>query len=139
MRLMIAAFAGVLLTGCATVGSMSLKDLPAEWPPVGTTKSQVQSRLGPPLSQSVMLQDGVQRETWGYHYASAEMNPLLFVPGLGLIVAASGEGISTDGTGLEIAFDANGKVVGRTLSKIHTGPNSVIPISAVQSNTTMHP
>jgi hypothetical protein len=120
-----------LLGGCATVGSTALKDLPVDWPPVGTTKSEVQSRLGPPLSQSVMVQQGIQQETWGYHYAYAEINPLLFVPGVGLIVAASGEGMSTDGTRLMIAFDADGKVVGRSISKIHTGPQPVIPVSAM--------
>lgn len=122
MRIMMAVLVGCLLAGCATVGSTSLKDLPSDWPPVGATKAEVQSRLGPPSAQSVMVQHGVQQETWGYHYAYAEMNPLLFVPGVGLIVAASGEGISTDGMGLMIAFDADGKVIGRSTSKIHTGP-----------------
>jgi hypothetical protein len=56
------------------------------------------------------------------------MNPLLFVPGVGLMVAASGEGVSTDGMGLTIAFDVEGKVIGRSISKIHTGPQPFSPL-----------
>lgn len=52
------------------------------------------------------------------------------MPGIGLIVAVSGEGVFTDGMGLIIAFDAEGKVIGRSISKIHTGPQPFTPLSA---------
>ncbi|MCS6305624.1 MAG: hypothetical protein H8K07_18460 [Nitrospira sp.] len=67
MRIVIALLVGFLFAGCTTIGSTSLKDIPADWPPVGATKAEIQSRLGPPSTQSVTLQNGVERETWGYH------------------------------------------------------------------------
>lgn len=108
--------AGCATASCSTIGSTALRDLPADWPPVGTTKAEVRARLGPPFSQSVMLQDGVEREAWGYHYAHAEMNPLLFVPVVGFVVAMSGDGVMGEGRQLVLTFDSHGKVSGRSIS-----------------------
>lgn len=67
-----------LLIACSTTGTASLKDLPPDWPPLGTTKQEVQDRLGKPTTQSVALLDGKQQEVWGYNYATAEVSPLLW-------------------------------------------------------------
>jgi hypothetical protein len=116
MRVWRAVCLSLLLTGCSTTGTASLKDLPADWPPLGATKDAVQSRLGPPASQSVILQDGQQREVWGWNYGSAEMNPLLWVPVVGIFVAANDEGYKVEGKELTVTFNGEGKVVGRSTS-----------------------
>jgi hypothetical protein len=107
---------GLALAGCSTTGTASLKELPNDWPPLGETKEVVHSRLGEPSSQSVILQDGQQREVWGWNYGSAELNPLLWVPVVGFFVAANDEGYRAEGKGLAVTFNSEGKVVGRSTS-----------------------
>lgn len=116
MKAWLAVCVCLTLAGCATTGTASLKDIPPDWPPLGATKAAVESRLGPPASQSVMLQDGHQREVWGWDYGSAELNPLLWVPIVGIFVAANNEGYKVEGKELTVTFDSEGKVVGRSTS-----------------------
>ena len=48
--------------------------------------------------------------------------------GSSIVRASCGDGMSTDGMGLIIAFDPEGKVIGRSISKIHTGPQPFSPL-----------
>jgi outer membrane protein assembly factor BamE (lipoprotein component of BamABCDE complex) len=115
-RLISAVIFCLMLSGCATIGTRSLQDLPAEWPPLGTTKDEVRDRLGSPSSQSVILHDNQQREVWGWNYGTAELNPLLWVPVVGLFVAASDEAYRVEGKDLTVTFNSDGRVVGRSIS-----------------------
>lgn len=118
---------GLVLTGCSTTGTASLKDLPPDWPPIGTSKADVRARLGPPTSQSVTLLDGQQQEVWGYHYATAQVSPLLWVPVVGLIVAASGESYHADTRGLSVTFNGAGNVIGRSWATQTLGSSPAAP------------
>lgn len=118
-----------LLAACATTGTASLKDLPLEWPPLGTTKQEVLARLGSPSSQSVTMIDGRQSEIWGYDYGHGEVSPLLFVPFVGLLVAASGQGIHAEGKVLLVTFDHEGKVISRSASIRKVGSPPAGPTS----------
>jgi hypothetical protein len=88
----------------------------------------VESLLGRPLTKSQTLADGGQIETWIYNYGLAETNPLLFVPIIGLAVAASGNGITVEGRSLIVGFASNGTVRTLTRSKSQYGaPSSAQP------------
>ena len=67
-----------------------------DWPPLDITKSQLLTELGRPNSSILSLADGKSTETLTWVYARAESNPALFVPVVGLFVAASGEGIAVN-------------------------------------------
>ena len=105
----------ILLAGCSTTGTASLKDLHADWPPVGTTKEEVQTRLGQPSTHSMSLESGQQEETWTYNYEQGERNPLLYVVS-GIAVAATGLERSGEAKELILKFDQDGKVISRSVS-----------------------
>ncbi len=112
-----------LLAGCANTGTASLKDLPDDWPPLGTTKQDVQTRLGQPATYSTSIENDEQRDIWTYNYEQSETNPLLFVVS-GIAVAATGLERSGEAKTLMLKFDQEGKVVDRSTStqKIGTTP-----------------
>jgi len=64
-----------ILVGCAAKGNIALKDLPDTWPPIGTTKQEVQDRLGSP-STSTMSHDenGQPEELWHYRYEEGPLS-----------------------------------------------------------------
>jgi outer membrane protein assembly factor BamE (lipoprotein component of BamABCDE complex) len=115
-RLISAVLLSVMVSGCMTTGTEALRDLPAEWPPLGATKDEVRTRLGAPAIESVSLHDGGQREVWSYTYGDTEVNPMLLLPGVGQLAAAIGEGVTGHGKDLIVTFDVEGKVVARSLT-----------------------
>lgn len=120
---LLGGFLFLLMAGCATAGNPSLKDLSPDWPPLGTTKEEVQARLGQPSAHSMSIESGEQQESWIYNYEQGETNPLLFVVG-GIAVAVTEQERSGEAKTLVLKFDQDGKVVGRSEStqKIGTLP-----------------
>ena len=112
---------GLLLSACATVGQEALMMKGDDWPPLDITKSQLLSELGRPNSSALSLVDGKSTETLTWVYARAESNPALFVPVVGLFVAASGEGMAVNSRSLAVMFDADGKIVSRVWQQSQTG------------------
>jgi len=80
-----------------------------DWPPLDITKSQLLSELGRPNSSILSLVDGKSTETLTWVYARAESNPALFVPVVGLFVAASGEGMAVNSRSLGSCSTLTGK------------------------------
>lgn len=113
----------VLAAGCATTGTASLKDLPEDWPPLGTTKLEVLTRLGQPSSYVRSMQRDEPVEIWIYKYEQSETHPVLFVVG-GIAAAATGQERSGEAKTLVLEFDQDDKVMGRSEStqKVGTSP-----------------
>jgi len=113
----------VLLTGCSTTGTAALKDLPEDWPPLGTTKQEVQTRLGQPSIHSRSIERDQPVEIWIYEYQQSETHPVLFVVSA-VAAAATGQGKSGEAKTLVLKFDQDGKIIGRSEStqKIGTSP-----------------
>jgi hypothetical protein len=112
----------ILLAGCAT-GTASLKDLPEGWPSLGTTRQEVQARLGEPSTHVSSIERDGPEEIWIYEYEQSETHPLLAVVA-GIAVVATGQERSGEAKTLVLRFDQDGKVVGRWESnqKIGTSP-----------------
>lgn len=98
----------LFLGGCATVGNQSLTARSQDWPAVTMTKAELIKELGPPNIQQTTLKDGqiVNMLTW--IYSRAEFDPGLFIPVVGLIMAASGEGVTTEQRSLTVTFNHSG-------------------------------
>lgn len=92
-----------------------------DWPPLDITKSQLLTELGRPNSSTLSLVDGKSTETLTWVYAHAESNPALFVPVVGLFVAASGEGMAVNSRSLAVTFDADEKIISRVWQQSQTG------------------
>lgn len=116
-----------MLVGCAAKGNVALKDLPDKWPPIGTTKQEVQDRLGEP-SVSSMTQDesGQPEETWHYEYEDGQDN--LFLNAVSEItVSATDLERSGNTTQLIVTFNQDGNVVGRSVRTEKTGVEPAAP------------
>lgn len=113
----------LLSNSCTATGTVALKDLPEDWPPLGTTKAEVRARLGQPSSQSESIERDLPVEFWIYDYREDETHPVLSVVG-GIAAAATGQGKTGEAKTLAIKFDQEGKVTGRSESsqKIGTSP-----------------
>jgi len=116
----------ILCTGCATTGTAALKDLPDDWPPLGTTKQDVHTRLGQPSTHSMIIEGDEQREMWVYNYEQGETHPLLFVVS-GIAVAATGLERSGEAKELVLKFDQDGKVISRSMATQKTGTTPAGP------------
>lgn len=118
-----------LLAGCASVGDESLQHRPDDWPPMTYTKADLVKELGRPQTSSVTTKDGETQEVLTWVYAYAETNPALFIPLVGLFVAASGDGVSGDSRSLVATFNAEGKLISRTwtTSRIGNDPRPTAP------------
>lgn len=123
MYAVIGGFLLALLAACATTGTASLNDLPPDWPPLGTTRQDVEARLGQPSTRSVLIESNEQRELWIYQYQQSETHPLLFVVAE-IAVAATGQERSGEAKTLALKFNQEGKVISRSEStqKIGTSP-----------------
>ena len=109
-----------LLSACATTGSEALNTKGDDWPPLDITKPQLISELGRPNSSALSIMDGKSTETLTWVYAHAESNPALFIPVVGLFVAASGEGMAVNSRSLAVMFDTNGKIISRVWQQTQT-------------------
>jgi outer membrane protein assembly factor BamE (lipoprotein component of BamABCDE complex) len=114
----------LLLSACATVGNESLATRDADWPPLTMTQAELIKELGLPTVSTTTVQDGktVSMLTWSY--ARAESNPALFIPIVGLFVAASGKGMDVQSRGLTVMFDTDGAMKSRTWIRTQTGQRS---------------
>lgn len=110
-----------LLLACATVGNESLTNRGDDWPPLTLTKAELLKELGPPNTSTLSVTDGKSTEVLTWVYAHVESNPALFIPIVGLFVAASGEGMSGSSRSLAVIFDTNGKLVSRSVSQNRIG------------------
>jgi hypothetical protein len=129
-RLLYLAVLYLAAVGCVSTGDQRVAQLPPDWPPMGTTQAEVRERLGEPSSQKVSLENGEQREVWGYKYAHASASPLLFVPFVGIAVAATDRGVTGAAHALFITFDAQQRVVGRSWSHEKIGGETAPPTDA---------
>lgn len=121
MPLLLLALALVLLSGCATIGNESLATRAADWPPLTMTQAELVTELGPPTSMTTTIKDGQTVNVLSWSYARTESHPALFIPIVGLFVAASGEGMSSTARNLTVAFDTGGMMTSRTWTKLQHG------------------
>lgn len=94
MQILTVLLLASLLLACATVGNDSLTNRGDDWPPLTMTKAELLKELGPPSTSTLSVTDGKSTEVLAWVYSHAESNPALFIPIVGLFVAASGEGMS---------------------------------------------
>lgn len=98
MQILTVLLLASLLLACATVGNDSLINRGDDWPPLTMTKAELLKELGPPSTSTLSVTDGKSTgkstEVLAWVYSHAESNPALFIPIVGLFVAASGEGMS---------------------------------------------
>lgn len=118
------ALLALLLSACATVGNESLATREADWPPLTMTQAELIKELGPPSAITTTVQDGKAINILTWTYARAESNPALFIPIVGLFVAASGKGVEAESRGLTVMFDATGIMKSRTWTRTQTGQRS---------------
>ena len=110
----------ILLSSCATHGNRAIADRADDWPPMDYTQAQMITELGQPNTRAVAIADGKTTETLSWTYAHAEANPALFIPIIGLFVAASGDGMDGETRSLAATFQ-DGKMTGRSWSKHRIG------------------
>lgn len=122
MKTITVFFFAVLLSACASVGHESLMNKGDDWPTLDMTKTQLVSELGPAQTSVYSMTDGKSTETLTWVYAHVESNPALFIPVVGLFVAASGNGMSTSSRSLAVTFQ-NEKITSRAWSRIQVGNN----------------
>lgn len=111
------------LSSCATHGSQSIANRADDWPPMGYAKAQLITDLGQPNTRAVAVADGKTTETLSWTYAYAEANPALFIPLVGLFVAASGNSMDGESRSLAVTFQDD-KMTGRSWSKHRIGKRS---------------
>ena len=121
LRVITGVFCVALLSACATVGQESLNTKGDDWPPLDITKTQLISELGRPNSSAVAVSEGKSTETLTWVYTHAESNPALFIPVVGLFVAASGEGVAVNSRSLTVSFDTDGKLTSKVWQQTQTG------------------
>lgn len=114
MKICLLLLTAVLLAGCATVGTASLA-IPRgdDWPQLTMSQAELVRELGPPNMRRTSVEDGQILTVLGWTYGRAEFHPALFIPIVGLFVAASGDGLKTEHRSLTVAFDARGAMVSR--------------------------
>lgn len=107
--------------GCATVGNSSLNERGDDWPPITMTKAELMKELGPAKTSTLTQINGQTTESLTWVYAHAETNPALWIPIVGLFVAASGNGMNVESHGLTAMFDGQGKMISRSRSSSRIG------------------
>lgn len=144
MNLITIGLAGLFLltSACATVGNPNVinEELTTQIIIGESTKEDVRRLFGEPTTVATTMLNGVRYESWGYGYAKHETNPLLYVPLVGLIVLATGNGYHNEGGSLGASFDQNGIVRSFTKSQHAlqgTGLGSASVNSAYSSQGTM--
>jgi len=111
----------VLLSSCATVGRESLNNRGDDWPPLDMTESQLITELGSPKTSVLSMIDGTSTKSLTWVYAHVEPHPALFIPVVGLFVAASGDGMSGSSRSLTVTFNPEGKIVRRAWAQHQIG------------------
>lgn len=128
------ASAFVMLTGCATSGNKALLNPAIEQSIVvgATTKQEVRALLGEPTVTARHEVNGKVRESWGYGYAESWTNPLLWVPGINLIVFICCETYRMDNHSLGLSFSDDGIVASKMTSR--TDVNTLMPTISVNTS-----
>jgi len=121
MRRIAIGLALIALAGCATVGNQSLASRNADWPPLIMTQAELIKELGRPNSMTTTVRDGHTLNVLVWTYARAEMNPAIFIPIIGLFVAASGTGMDSESRVLSVTFNTEGTMTSRTWSQHQMG------------------
>lgn len=120
------------LSGCASVGNPALSQHDDNWPPLTMTKEDLLKELGPPQVHSSSVTGSERRDIYTWTHAQAQSNPALFIPIIGLFVAASGNGMDGESTALSVTFDTTGTIISRSWAKQQIGnqrrspPNQVM-------------
>lgn len=114
MRTAITILSLLLAVGCATVGREVTKDQLTSFEKGRTTIPEVQDKLGPPTTTTLM-QDG--RTAMIYTFAHAQARPETFIPFVGAFVGGS----DVRATSVNFTFDASGKLEGYTHTTSVTG------------------
>lgn len=110
----------VFLTGCSSMGDWLSGPVRSPSPvamyPVRldslviglTTQAQVRAAFGAPTDLQTAVRDGLTRETWAYAYASPSINPLQFLPLIGMLALTSPQEFPT----FSVSFASDGIVDG---------------------------
>ena len=123
MRTIAVCLLSILFVSCATYGQEALMNKGDDWPPIDITKAELLKELGAPQTRILSVIDGKSTETLTWVYAHAESNPALFIPIVGLFVAANGNGMSIASRSLAVVF-SNDVITARAWSQIQTGNES---------------
>ena len=107
----------LFLYGCVSTGDESIRERSTDWPPLTMTKAELLRELGPPSTRSISREGGKTREVFAWSYAEAQANPAVFIPIVGLAVAASGNGADGEARSLVVTFDEGGHMISRTWSQ----------------------
>ncbi len=122
IRILFVVMIALMLAGCASSGTEAIQNRPADWPPMTMTKQELIAALGPPMtSTTVLSQDGTTTEQLGWAHATAETDPALYIPIVGLFVAASGNGIHGQSKAFTAVFDRSGKMISKSWSQQQIG------------------
>ena len=73
-----------------------------------TTQNKVRAVFGSPTDLQTSLRNGITRETWAYAKASPSINPLQYVPLLGVLALTDAQ----EGDTFSISFSSDGIVDG---------------------------
>ena len=109
-----------LLTGCSSVGEWLSG--PAGYQPSGlaypaqyshitigvTTQAKVRAKFGAPTDLQTSVLNGISRETWAYAKASPSINPLQFLPFVGVFALPQRQ----EASAFSISFSSDGIVDG---------------------------
>ena len=110
-----------LVSSCATVGNPALSQHDDNWPPLTMTKEDLLKELGPPQARSSSVTGSQRRDIYTWSHGHAQTNPALFIPLVGLFVAASGNGIDGESSALSVTFDETGTIISRAWAKQQIG------------------
>lgn len=110
-----------LMAGCASVGNPALSQHDDNWPPLTMTKEDLLKELGPPQVLSSTVVGNQRRDVYTWSHGQAQANPALFIPIVGLFVAASGNGMDGESSALSVTFDNDGTIVSRAWAKQKIG------------------
>lgn len=109
------------LSGCTSVGNPVLSQHGDDWPPLTMSKEDLLKELGPPQVHSSSVIGNERRDIYTWTHGHAQTNPALFIPIVGLFVAASGNGMDGESTALSVTFDTTGTIISRAWAKQQIG------------------
>jgi hypothetical protein len=119
-RLAILLIASVLVAGCISTGTHTIAPRSDQWPDMSMTKAALLKELGRPTLTALESRDEGTTERLTWSYLDATPHPLLFIPVVGLFVAASGDGYTVDGRTLTVEFRGE-RMTSRAWSASHRG------------------
>lgn len=85
------------------------------------SKEDLLKELGPPQAHSSSITGNQRQDIYTWTYGHAQTNPALFIPIVGMFVAASGNGMDGESTALSVTFDTAGTMISRAWAKHQIG------------------